>query len=177
MICILGESASGKTAVAERLIHNGKMKRIITYTTRPPRNGEHDGIDYHFVTSDVFMVMDMEGKFAETGNYNNWKFGTVADDCRDDGVCVVSPSGLRKLKKKTTVEVKSFYLYVPRRDRLIKSLETRKDIDECINRNLRDLGQFDGIEDEVDFVISNPRYEKSPADIAKEILLLIGYKE
>lgn len=177
LICILGESAAGKTSVAEKLMHDSKMKKIITYTTRPPREGEKDGIDYHFVTQNLFAAMEKAGEFAETGEYNNWKYGTASCDCIDNGISVVTPSGFRKLKKNRNIKIISFYLNVPRRDRLIKSLKTRDDIDECINRNLRDLGQFDGVEDEVDFVISNPSYTRSPDDISKEILRLVGQRK
>ncbi|MBS6954257.1 MAG: hypothetical protein KH230_13645 [Enterocloster asparagiformis] len=173
MICILGGSAAGKSTVAGILSGLKPYHKIITYTTRPPRRGEIDGIDYHFVSNDTYVKMQKDMEFAETGSYNGWNYGTALKDCTDNGVIVVTPRGFRNLKKNKNLNIISFYIDVPRRDRLIKSLETRDDIDECIRRNLSDIGQYDGLEDEVDFVIKNPNYKKTVDDIVYEILFLM----
>lgn len=169
MICILGASAAGKTTVARELEALCGYHRIVTYTTRPPRRGEIDGVDYHFVENETYHNMLASGEFLETGSYNGWDYGTAEIDCVEKGVIVVTPRGFRNIKRQNSIQVISFYLNVPRRDRLIKSLQTRNDIDECIRRNMSDIGQYDGIEDEVDFVIQNPGYAKSPMAIAEEI--------
>ena len=68
------------------------------------------------------------------------------------------------------INVVSFYINVPRRDRLIKILQRGDNIEESYRRNLSDVGQFDGIEDEVDFVLYNEGYQKSIEEMAKEVL-------
>ena len=54
MILLCGKTSSGKTFLQKELIKIG-YKSIVTYTTRPPRNGEVDGIAYHFVTKEEFL--------------------------------------------------------------------------------------------------------------------------
>lgn len=66
----------------------------------------------------------------------------------------------------------SFYIKVPRRDRLIKILQRGDDIDEAIRRNQSDVGQYDGIEDEVDYVVENDGYMFSKNYLAKKIIEL-----
>ena len=88
----------------------------------------------------------------------------------ENTVCVLTPHGLRQIKKNFGQEdIVSFYIKVPRRDRLIKLLERGDEIDEAIRRNQSDVGQYDGIEDEVDFVIENEGYLLSPGYLAKQI--------
>ena len=54
MIVIVGESACGKSSVAKCLVNNYGYKRIVTYTTRKPRDGEVDGFDYFFINQEEF---------------------------------------------------------------------------------------------------------------------------
>ena len=66
MLVLIGPSASGKTEIAKILIRDFGMKKLVTYTTRPARPGEQDGIDYHFVTVDEFKALDEAEEFVET---------------------------------------------------------------------------------------------------------------
>lgn len=169
IIALLGESASGKSTIEKEICKKYGYKRIVSYTTRPPRIGEKNGIDYYFVTNEDFNEMIENGYMVEHANYNGWQYGITKQDCRDDGVVVLTPHGLRNLKKITSADVYSFYINVPRRERLIQALKRGDDIDESIRRNLSDVGMFDGMEDEVDKVIFNNGYKKTPEDICNEI--------
>ena len=59
---------------------------------------------------------------------------------------------------------------MPRRERLVKILQRGDNIDEAIRRNQSDVGQYDGIEDEVDFVVENSSYRYSSDYLAKIIV-------
>jgi guanylate kinase len=165
MIVIVGESASGKSTIVKELNKLG-YNNIVTYTTRPPRNNEVNGIDYYFVTDFEYFNLKDSNFFAETGDYRGWHYGTPVKDCTDDKVNVVTPSGLRQLKKYSYLNIISFYIKVPRRDRLIKLLQRDSDIEESYRRSVSDLGQFDGIEDEVDYIIDNAGYKNTPEVLA-----------
>ena len=170
MIVIVGASASGKSTVQKVLCKDGKYKPLISYTTREPREGEVDGVDYHFVTRKKFIEMKELGAFAEHAIYNGWHYGIAKEDIKDDTVGVLTPHGLRMLKRFPELHITSFYLDVPRRDRLIKILQRNDDVDEAIRRNMSDVGTFDGIEDEVDYVLPNDGYSSSPKWLADIIL-------
>lgn len=169
MIVILGESGCGKSTVEKVLVESYGYKKIISYTTRPIRHGEFDGIDYHFITQDEFIEKQKNGFFVEVGIYNDWYYGTAKEDCTDDKVAVVTPHGMRQLKLVEDINVISFYIDVPRRDRLIALLKRGDNIEEAYRRSLSDIGQFDGIRDEVDYVLENPGYVRSPGIIAASI--------
>lgn len=65
MLVILGESASGKTTLLNNFIKaNPKYHKIVTYTTRPMREGEVDGVDYHFISKATFDEFIKRGFFC-----------------------------------------------------------------------------------------------------------------
>lgn len=169
MIVLVGESASGKSSVERYLVDNYKYKKIVSYTTREPRHGEVDGIDYHFINIPKFLELKEQGFFAEVAQYNSWYYGVAKEDCTDDKVAVLTPHGLRQVSKIKDINIISFYINVPRRDRLIKILQRGDSIEESYRRNVSDVGMFDGIEDEVDYVINNDGYNRSIKDIAEEV--------
>ena len=169
IIILIGESASGKSSIERALIEHHNFEKIVSYTTRPPRQDEIDGTDYYFIDDKKFAELLSYNFFAESALYNGWNYGTAKQDCLDDRVLVCTPHGMRQLKKNKDLHIVSFYIKVPRADRLVQAALTRKDIDEVIRRNISDVGQYDGLEDEVDCVISNPGYFKSIRTIAGEI--------
>lgn len=170
MIVLVGESASGKSSIERNLVDNYGFKKIVSYTTRKPRQGEVNGIDYYFISIELFHELKEQGFFAETAVYNGWYYGTAKNDCTDDKIAVLTPHGLRQVSKIQGINVTSFYINVPRRDRLIKILQRGDNIEEAYRRSLSDVGQFDGIEDEVSFVINNTGYKKNIEEMTKEVL-------
>ena len=173
MIVLVGESASGKSSIEKYFVDNYGYNKIVSYTTRPPRDGEVDGVDYHFIGTEQFETLSEQGFFAEQAVYRDWYYGVAKEDCTDDKVAVLTPHGLRQVSKIKDINVISFYINVPRRDRLIKILQRGDSIEESYRRNLSDVGMFDGIWDEVDYTINNIGYNKSVADMSKEVLHLV----
>lgn len=171
MLVIIGESASGKSSVARYLVNNLGFNNIVTYTTREPREGEVDGIDYHFISKSQFEDMSTLSLFAETAEYNGWRYGSAKKDFKNDSdnkIAVLTPHGIRQIKK-NGIDIYVVYIKIPRRDRLVKILQRGDNIEEAYRRSLSDVGQFDGIEDESDFIIENDGYKKSIKDIASII--------
>lgn len=172
MIVLVGESASGKSSIEKQLVGKYGFKKIISYTTRQPRieDGEVDGIDYHFITESEFQKLNNQGFFAETTQYRGWHYGSAKKDCTNDKVAVMNPHGLRQLSKNKDLNIISFYINVPRRDRLIKILQRGDNIEEAYRRNVSDEGQFTGISDECDYTLNNPNYEKTIEEMTNEVI-------
>lgn len=166
MIVLVGGSGSGKSTIQNILKEKHGFESLVSYTTRPPRKGEVDGKDYHFISSEEFEEKRNSGFFAEIGKYREWFYGTAKEDCTNEKVAVLTPHGLRQMKKISELNITSFYIDVPRRDRLVKILQRGDDIEEAKRRDSSDFGQFDGVEDEVDFVIKNDGYKYSPVEMA-----------
>ena len=180
MIVLLGRSCSGKSTVAKEFEKLG-FEKIVTYTTRPPREGEIDGIDYYFISETKFLKMVRDGEFAETSVYRGWYYGSLIKDYYENSyfgnkpkIIVLTPKGLRMIKNNHNMKnIPNFYsvfLDVSPTETLIKSILTRSDIDECYRRYISDNGMFDGVKDEVDFVIENFQYQYSPSNVVQIIL-------
>lgn len=85
IICLMGKSSTGKDTIYKRLLENRdlKLKKIIPYTTRPIREGEKDGVEYHFVSDAEYERLESSGKIIEERAYNTfhglWRYFTVDD--------------------------------------------------------------------------------------------------
>ena len=81
---VMGKSASGKDTIYNRLLEEcPRMKKLILYTTRPIREGEEDGREYHFITDQELAQMEAEGRIIEKRTYHTiygpWTYATVDD--------------------------------------------------------------------------------------------------
>lgn len=178
MIIFLGESASGKsTLAAEFVAKHPEYHPLITYTTRPKRANEEDGVDYHFVTVEEYNQLKEDGKFIDTATYNDWQYGLAKEDCQDDkAVLIATPSILRNPKLKD-IDYVSIYIKVDRASRLVMSIwrgnGSDNDIDEACRRSISDCGMFAGIEYEVDHVIENYGFKLKVEELVNKVEELI----
>lgn len=169
MLVIVGESASGKSTTEKFLCALYGYKKIVSYTTRSPRDGEKDGVDYHFISLEDFAEKREMGFFAEVGEYNGWFYGTAVEDCTNDKVAVLTPHGMRQLREKPDIDIFCAYIKVPRAERLIRILQRGDNIEEAKRRDASDVGQFDGIEDEANYTIENVKNTFDAVNLAKYI--------
>lgn len=158
LLVIIGKSGSGKDSVVKEFEKNG-WKKIIKYTNRPKRNGEIDGIDYHFVS---INFMEEKSFFSEesftVASGDTWYYGISSEDLykslftdkKNNYVIIMTPTEYKKLNKilYTTkgIDYISAQIDIPddiRRERLIK----RGDNIEEINRRIEaDNKDFEGWE-------------------------------
>ena len=86
LICLMGKSASGKDTIYKRLMADPRLalRPIVSYTTRPIRAGEREGVEYIFTDEDEFCRLRSEGRIIEERAYRTvhglWRYFTVADD-------------------------------------------------------------------------------------------------
>jgi guanylate kinase len=81
---LLGKSASGKDSIYHELMEqNMGLKPVVPYTTRPMREGETEGTEYHFISDDDFFSLKAQGKLIEYREYETmhgiWRYMTVND--------------------------------------------------------------------------------------------------
>ncbi len=84
LLVLSGPSGVGKTTVAHRLLDaNENLKRIVTCTTRAPRDGEEDGVDYHFLDESEFLERLRCGGFLEHAVVYGKYYGTLKSSVND----------------------------------------------------------------------------------------------
>jgi guanylate kinase len=77
-IVLSAPSGAGKTTIYKRLMAERKdIGYSVSCTTRPPRAGEVDGVDYHFLTPDEFERRRAAGEFAESATVHEHSYGTL----------------------------------------------------------------------------------------------------
>lgn len=165
IIVLLGASGSGKSTIEKELSTHHGFNKIISYTTRQPRECEENGKDYWFIDNNTFIEILNRGLFAEYDEYSqNRLYGTLKSDYVDgDKVVVLTPNGLRQLKKNCpnddifTVLVEAslgtrIKRYIDRQGVNKFNFDDAGEIFERINR---DFGMFLGLEKEVDMVVHN----------------------
>lgn len=107
-----GPSASGKTTLMEAMLKGYEdiepvpnLLPIVTVTTRPPRPGEVDGVDYHFITMEEFEEYRQSGRLVEETVYAGVAYGIYGDDIeriRESGcnaIVILDKHGIEEMKR------------------------------------------------------------------------------
>ena len=116
ILVIMGKSGVGKDTVCNHLVEDFGMKRIVTYTTRPMREGEVDGVSYHFLTQKEFDKRRNEGFFAETRDYHaiygDCSYGTSVESLKVEGeyLAIITPEGYFSYKEQGIDNLVPVYL-------------------------------------------------------------------
>ena len=78
LFVITAPSGAGKTSLIEAVMRDDPSLKIsVSYTTRQPRKGEQNGVDYHFVDEPTFARMKERGDFLESAEVHGYHYGTA----------------------------------------------------------------------------------------------------
>jgi guanylate kinase len=143
----------------------------ISYTTRPPRPGEIDGVDYFFVTPDVFRKMEEAGNFLETAEvYGNY-YGTArapileAFSMGKDVLVDIDIQGARSMRKSGLPSL-SVYILPPSYDVLKERLSARaQDSPETIRKRLERAKNEINSYNEYDYLLINREFDRAAQDL------------
>ena len=178
LIVLCGKSGSGKSAIAKEIEKYG-YEKIITDTTRPPREGEINEVDYFFDTEEQFDELLNEGEFLETTQYkvasgDIWRYGTTIGavaEAADKSVIILNPYGLRAMKEH---EIKHKSVLIESNETVLLSrLQKRGDWKAEVQRRIEtDRKDFEGVSEEVDFIVYNEK-NTDIKNLAKAIVELV----
>ena len=183
MIILCGKTASGKNSIMKELINLG-MEQVVTYTTRPMRDGEENGKDYWFIPEVHFKKLIEEGFFLETTSYNvangqTWYYGTPIDGLTDSKAIIMNPDGAKVIKQHPELNPIVFYINVEddvQMDRLVKRGDNVLEINRRIqadNDDFKDIGKYIYLE----IINSNCTPKDSANFIYETYRNMIGGKE
>src|SRR5438552_3547579 len=162
LFIVSAPSGAGKTTLVERLVEQTPhLKMSRSYTSRPAREGETDGVDYNFVTRERFEAMVAVGEFLEWADVFGNLYGTsVADTERVlesgcDLVLVIDVQGARKVRRRG-IETTAVFVMPPSLDVLERRLRGHsKDSEDQVQRRLQIARQEVAAFVEYDFVVVN----------------------
>jgi guanylate kinase len=150
MLLISAPSGAGKTTLCRHLLEaNPNMRRVITCTTRVPREDEKDGVDYHFLSAQTFLRRVESGHFLEHATVYGHSYGTLKSEVTtqlDEGADVlinVDVQGAASIRKAAEEDpllraaLVTVFLTPPSMALLEKRLRKRaSDSEEVIQRRL-----------------------------------------
>lgn len=147
IFAIVGKSASGKDYLAKMLVKEiPPLKPIVSWTTRPPREGEKNGVDYNFVSTDEFVAAREKGAFIEWSSFNGWFYGTPHSAVKPDNFYagVFNLDGLASLMQhQDQYDVVPIYMRTPWPVRLKRSIMREHKLSkEMIRRMFADHQDF-----------------------------------
>ena len=176
LFVITAPSGAGKTSLIEALMRDDPSLKIsVSYTTRAPRMGEKDGIDYHFVDENTFRSMKERGEFLESAQVHGNHYGTgkqvILDAVKrgDDLILEIDWQGAQQVRKLYPGCIGIFIL-PPSIEELERRMRTRgQDSDAVIRRRLDNAREELAHQDEFKYRIINKDFETARRELAKII--------
>lgn len=147
IIALIGEAGSGKDTLMQSILSAlPDLHEIISCTTRPPREGERNGVNYYFISPEEFGERVLRDEMLEACCFNDWFYGTGYESLRSDtvNIGVFNPTGIESLLARKDVEVDVFYVETRDKTRLLRQLnrEENPDVHEIIRRFKADWVDF-----------------------------------
>lgn len=174
MFVITGPSGVGKgTLIRGLLARLPQLELSVSATTRPPRPGERDGVDYHFLGPEEFERAVKRGEFVEHASYSGHRYGTLRSELDRRlaaGVPVVleiEVQGARQVRR-AMPEAEAVFIAPPSRDALrARLLQRGTDAPEQVDARLRTAEQELEAQPEFEHVVVNDRLEEATEELVE----------
>lgn len=173
LFIISAPSGTGKTSLVRALLQsNPNLALSISHTTRPPRPGEINGRDYHFVTTETFREMQLNGEFIESAEVYGNLYGTSQQwvnkiiSSGQDILLEIDCQGAQQIRRLFPQAV-GIFIIPPSVEVLATRLKTRaQDNPEIIQKRLAAAREEISHIAEYDYVIINDILEHALSDLA-----------
>jgi guanylate kinase len=172
LFVIAAPSGAGKTTLVHRLMReNRNMRFSVSYTTRPRRSTETNGVDYNFVTPEAFLAMVAAGDFLEYAKVFDYQYGTSrthVEALLNQGrnvILEIDWQGAQQVRNHMP-DCRSIFILPPSVDELKRRLTTRgTDSPEVIERRFRDAVEDMTHWHEFDYAVVNHDLHKAAAEL------------
>ena len=176
LFVISAPSGAGKTTLCAEVMKTfPDMRMSVSCTTRKMRQGEKDGIDYHFINHDQFKEMIKKGAFAEWAEVHGELYGTSVETIRkaeEEGIDLILDidwQGAKQIKGSLNTGVYIFIL-PPNIDELEKRLKDRgQDTEEVIKKRLNNAKEEIAHAPSYDYNITNDKLRESVSSLEEII--------
>jgi guanylate kinase len=180
LFIITGPSGAGKSSVADALLARlPNLKKITTCTTRPPRAGEKDGVDYHFLDKETFQAGIQHGDFLEWAKVYDHFYGSRKQDVQRllqeglDLLAVLDVQGARSFQEKRP-DALVLYITAESPEYLQQRIARRADGTMNLEERLTALNAELAFAKEADYLIVNKENQLGQTiDEAEKIILRI----
>ena len=167
-IILVGHGGSGKDHLSNFLIREG-YKKNVAYTTRPKREGEVDGVDYNFITTNDFEQKINEKFWHEYNIFipeKRWYYGSSKYNFEKCQLFIKEPQGVSQLKKTERDKCLVVFININENIRKERMLSRKKNADSVQRRIESDRKDFKDFKD-FDIEINDPNFDS--VEVFKEI--------
>ena len=172
LFIVAAPTGAGKISLIEALLQvDPRLKLSISYTTRPPRAGEVDGREYHFVDEKTFLAMLERGEFLESAEVHGNRYGTsqsVVDGILKSGsdlMLEIDWQGAQQVRKLFPGTIGIFIL-PPSIEELERRMRRRgQDSDASIQRRMANAREEIDHAVEFEYVIINKDFDVALQDL------------
>lgn len=176
LFVITAPSGAGKTSLIDAVMgDDSSLKVSVSYTTRAPRKGEKNGVDYHFVDDRSFLAMKERGEFLETAEVHGYRYGTskkVITEALargDDLILEIDWQGARQVRSIYPQAIGIFIL-PPSVEELERRMRARgQDAEEVIRRRVEAAREELSHAGEFRYAIINKHFETAKLELAEII--------
>jgi guanylate kinase len=175
LFIVSAPSGAGKSSLVSALLAEDRNLALsVSFTTRPPRPGEVNGREYHFIDAQTFAAMLERGEFLENAEVHGNRYGTSHNwivEARARGLDIVLEidwQGARQVRKAFPDSVSLFILPpAPPLAELERRLRSRgQDTEDAIQRRLKNASEEIRHAVEFDYVIINKEFDEARRDLA-----------
>ena len=152
VVALIGKAGAGKDSIQKATcqLHPLMFHPIISCTTRPAREGEAEGVNYHFISLNEFTRKVLNGDMLEATEFRDWFYGTTLDSLSKDkiNIGVFNPAGVEALLEDPRLDVIVFEVVAPDKQRLMRYLnrEEAPDCAEMCRRYFTDEKDFSALD-------------------------------
>ena len=173
MLVLSSPSGAGKTTLCKKIITlDKKISMSISFTTRPKRRSEKDGVDYFFISQQKFDSLKKENFFIEYANvFDHW-YGTPKTTIEEnlamghDMIFDIDWQGAQKLSDFSKNDVVSIFILPPSNNELLKRLKKRaEDSNDIVSKRMSKAKSEISHWIEYDYVLVNKELNKCIAEI------------
>lgn len=172
LFIVSAPSGAGKTSLLKALVETEERVCVsISHTTRPKRPGEVDGVDYHFVDTDVFSEMVGKGAFLEHAEVFGNYYATSEAGIREqlghgqDVILEIDWQGARQVRQRIP-ETVSVFVLPPTPQTLRQRLSSRgQDSSDVIERRLAEAREEMSHYAEYDYIVVNDLFEQALGEL------------
>jgi guanylate kinase len=168
---ITGPSGVGKGTLIRTLLERiPQLQLAVSATTRAPRPGEQDGVDYYFLSDAEFDRRVLEGEFLEHADYSGRRYGTLKSELdKPDVVLEIEVQGARQVKE-TRPEAVRIFIAPPSEETLRLRLVGRgTDDPEQVEARLATAKAELAAQDDFAHVVRNDRLEDAADELERVV--------
>lgn len=125
IVVLVGKSGSGKSKIEKELVRRYDWHKVVSFTTRPMRDGEVDGVDYYFISESQFLEYKENKELIEEAEYRGWHYGIHKSQIVGDNINIIvaEPHGHKQIKDKYNNRVVDFYVECDDAERILRMLK------------------------------------------------------